>query len=54
MRRAMSCVYCAPKSRMTMHWLRADWFADFVAEGLACGERDCEDLVGTNEFLRFA
>ena len=28
MRRAMSCVYCAPKSRMTMlvdGWLRLDW-----------------------------
>src|ERR1017187_5499815 len=25
MRRAMSCVYCAPKSRMTMDWLRTDW-----------------------------
>src|ERR1700723_2278226 len=25
MRRAMSCVYCAPKSRMTTDWLRMDW-----------------------------
>ena len=24
MRRAMSCVYCAPKSRMTMDWLSED------------------------------
>src|ERR1022692_4953692 len=24
MRRAMSCVYCAPKSRMTMDWLSDD------------------------------
>ena len=25
MRRAMSCVYCAPKSRMTMDWLVLGW-----------------------------
>jgi len=36
-----------------MDWLRADWFVDRDAEALACGERDCGDLVGTNEFLRF-
>src|SRR5712675_859867 len=27
MRRAMSCVYCAPKSRMTMDWFSGDWLA---------------------------
>src|ERR1700722_1644919 len=28
MRRAMSCVYCAPKSRMTMDAVRDDWRRD--------------------------
>src|SRR5579863_5306474 len=39
MRRAMSCVYCAPKSRMTM---------DCVTKVSLCG-----DWVSTNEFLKF-
>src|SRR6202035_5560727 len=48
MRRAMRCVYCAPKSRMTMDCGTMDCWAD-------CREDDfCEDLVSTDEFLKSA
>src|SRR5215472_14038074 len=39
MRRAISCVYCAPKSRMTIDSVRGVWL--------------CGDLDSTSEFLKF-
>src|SRR5208283_395621 len=47
-RRAMSCVYCAPKSRITMDWVSPDWVSlDWVS-------LDCVSLdwVSTDEFLK--
>src|SRR3984885_16315328 len=51
MRRAMSCVYCAPKSRMTMDWLRMDWIStdEFLkSHGLckALRRRGCRGVAG--------
>src|ERR1700691_885099 len=38
MRRAMSCVYCAPKSRMRMVWPGLDWVStdEFLKSRGAC------------------
>src|SRR5271168_4954562 len=43
MRRAMSCIYCAPKSRMTIDWVRGDWVSD---------DRVILDWGSTDEFLK--
>src|SRR5580658_6506364 len=42
MRRAMSCVYCAPKSRMTMDSLSLDWGStdEFLKSAAPCKEAD--------------
>src|SRR5580692_13028582 len=42
MRRAMSCVYCAPKSRMTMDSLSLDWGStdESLKSAVPCKEPD--------------
>src|ERR1700733_7212077 len=50
MRRAMSCVYCAPKSRMTMDSLSLDWGStdEFLKSCVPCKEPDREELQATS------
>src|SRR5580700_11928135 len=45
MRRAMSCVYCAPKSRMTIDSLSLDWGStdEFLKSAVPCKELDRRD-----------
>src|SRR5271155_3872245 len=52
-RRAMSCVYCAPKSRMTMDWVRDDWVVldwgstdEFLKSRVPCKEPCRGDVAG--------
>src|ERR1700691_369461 len=50
MRRAMSCVYCAPKSRMTMDSLSLDWGStdEFLKSAVPCKETDLEESQATS------
>src|SRR5580700_5604729 len=55
MRRAMSCVYCAPKSRMTIDSLSLDWGStdEFLKSAGACKELDRRDAASYVSTARF-
>ena len=54
MRRAINCVYCAPKSRMTIDGTTEDGLSDDgLSDGWLSDEESGLDRVSTDECLRF-
>src|ERR1700730_16115983 len=54
MRRAINCVYCAPKSRMTIDSTSDDWLSDDgPSDGWLSDDGSGLDRVSTDECLRF-